>query len=98
SAAARADDDGRDSGGLAFGLADRQDVQVFLGAIHGASSTCLQAAGRSATVIGGVGFGGIFGGLGCSTESLNHQSSSLPQPSPAGGSGCGLHSFSPAGQ
>jgi hypothetical protein len=36
---------------------------------HGATSTCLQAAGRSAIVSGGRGFGGSFGGL--STPGLN---------------------------
>ena len=38
---------------------------------QGASSTCLQAAGRSAMVSGARGFGGSFGGGGCRTESLN---------------------------
>jgi hypothetical protein len=38
---------------------------------YGASSTCRQDAGRSAIVIGGFGFGGSFGGCGCSTPSLN---------------------------
>ena len=37
----------------------------------GAFSTALQAAGNCAIVIGGFGFGGTFGGFGCSTESLN---------------------------
>jgi hypothetical protein len=38
---------------------------------YGASSTCRQDAGKSAIVIGGFGFGGSFGGCGCSTPSLN---------------------------
>jgi hypothetical protein len=33
--------------------------------------TVRQAVGRSASVKGGFGFGGTFGGLGCSTASLN---------------------------
>jgi hypothetical protein len=37
----------------------------------GAAKTCRHAAGNCASVIGGFGFGGIFGGFGCSTESLN---------------------------
>ncbi len=37
----------------------------------GAARTCRQAAGNCAMVIGGFGFGGTFGGFGCSTESLN---------------------------
>jgi hypothetical protein len=41
------------------------------GASYGACSTCLQAAGKSANVNGGLGFGGVVGGLGCSTGSLN---------------------------
>ena len=39
--------------------------------LHGASSTCLQPGGRSAIVSGARGFGGSFGGGGCSTDSLN---------------------------
>jgi hypothetical protein len=31
----------------------------------------LQAAGNCASVIGGLGFGGVFGGFGCSTASEN---------------------------
>jgi hypothetical protein len=37
----------------------------------GAASTCLQAAGNCASVIGFRGFGGSFGGLGWMIESLN---------------------------
>ncbi len=37
----------------------------------GAFSTCLQAAGICASVIGGFGFGGSGGGFGCSTPSEN---------------------------
>ena len=37
----------------------------------GAASTALQAAGSDAIVIGGFGFGGVFGGFGWRTESLN---------------------------
>ena len=37
----------------------------------GAASTALQAAGNSASVIGGRGLGGTFGGFGCRVESLN---------------------------
>jgi hypothetical protein len=53
---------------------------------YGATSTCRQATGRSASLIGG--FGGEGGsGLGCSTASVNHQSSSFPQPSSGDGGG-----------
>jgi hypothetical protein len=41
------------------------------GFASGAASTALQAAGNEAIVIGGFGFGGVFGGLGWRTESLN---------------------------
>ena len=44
-----------------------------------------QAAGNCAIVIGGFGFGGVFGGFGCSTASQNQQSRSRPQPSPRAG-------------
>jgi hypothetical protein len=37
----------------------------------GAASTSAQSDGNWASVIGGFGFGGTFGGLGCSTASLN---------------------------
>jgi hypothetical protein len=45
--------------------------RVVYGLASGAASTCRHAAGSCARVIGGFGFGGIFGGFGCSTESLN---------------------------
>ena len=64
---------------------------------HGASTTARQAAGRSASVSEGRGFEGVGDGLGCSTASVNHQSKSLPQPSPAGTGSCGLHSGLSAG-
>ena len=38
---------------------------------YGAVRTVRHAAGRSASVKGGFGFGGTFGGFGCSTASLN---------------------------
>jgi hypothetical protein len=41
------------------------------GFASGAAKTCRHAAGSCASVIGGFGFGGIFGGFGCSTASLN---------------------------
>ena len=41
------------------------------GCASGACSTALHAAGICASVIGGRGFGGSFGGFGCSTPSLN---------------------------
>jgi hypothetical protein len=41
------------------------------GFASGACNTVLQAGGSAAIVIGGFGFGGTFGGLGWSTESLN---------------------------
>ena len=67
------------------GLAERSNFTVFrmpsqsvapLKALgycfaSGAASTALQAAGSEAIVIGGFGFGGVGGGFGCSTESLN---------------------------
>ena len=37
----------------------------------GMFSTARQAGGSCAMVIGGFGFGGSFGGFGCSVESLN---------------------------
>jgi hypothetical protein len=37
----------------------------------GAASTALQATGSDAIVIGGFGFGGVGGGFGWRTESLN---------------------------
>ena len=43
-------------------------------------------------------FGGIFGGFGCSTESLNHQArSEAAQPSLSFGAGCDSHSLLPGG-
>jgi hypothetical protein len=65
--------------------------------IPGATSTCRQAAGRSAMVIG-FGFGGVVDGWLCSTEGWNHHSSSLPQPSSAGTGCCFSQPVSPAGQ
>ena len=44
---------------------------VRYGFASGAASTALQAAGSCAIVIGGRGFGGSFGCLGCRTESWN---------------------------
>jgi hypothetical protein len=41
------------------------------GFASGAFSTALQAGGSAAIVIGGFGFGGTAGGLGCRTASLN---------------------------
>jgi hypothetical protein len=41
------------------------------GFVSGACNTVLQAGGSAAMVIGGLGFGGTLGGLGCSTASLN---------------------------
>ena len=41
------------------------------GFASGACNTALQAGGSAAIVIGGFGFGGTLGGLGCSTASLN---------------------------
>jgi hypothetical protein len=41
------------------------------GLASGACNTALQAGGSAAIVIGGFGFGGSFGGFGCSTASLN---------------------------
>jgi hypothetical protein len=48
-----------------------KSLQRSYGLASGAARTCLQAAGNCASVIGGRGFGGSFGGLGWSTESLN---------------------------
>ena len=41
------------------------------GFASGAASTALQAAGSDAIVIGGFGFGGVGGGFGWRTKSLN---------------------------
>src|SRR5438552_16343171 len=66
---------------------------------YGAASTWRQAGGSCFMSSGGLGLGGNGEGLGWTTDSWNHQSSSLPQPSPLGGTGsCGLHSGLPAGQ
>lgn len=52
-------------------------VEQRAGASHdhcfasGAANTCLQASGNCASVIGGRGFGGSFGGFGWMIESLN---------------------------
>ena len=56
----------------------------------GASSTCLQAAGRCAIVIGGFGFGGTFGGFGWITESENQKSKSPCRSRRSAGGGLGL--------
>src|SRR5262245_39895510 len=64
----------------------------------GKFSTARQAGGNCAMVIGGFGFGGSFGGLGCSVESLNQKARSLvEQPSPSPGSGWVSHSPEPGG-
>jgi hypothetical protein len=60
----------------------------------GAATNAAQACGRSATRSG---LRGGDGG-GCSASSVNHQSSSLPHPSPGGGGVCPRHSGSPPGQ
>jgi hypothetical protein len=65
---------------------------------HGALTICLHAGGKPASVSAGFGLGGIKGGGGCSVDSLNQKSSSLPQPSLGSGGGCGLHSALSAGQ
>ena len=52
-------------------------------------------------VIPGFGFSGFSGGgegFGWSTASVNHQFSSLPQPSPGGGGACGLQDALSGGQ
>ena len=48
---------------------------------HAALTICLHAGGKPASVSAGFGLGGIKGGGGCSVDSLNQKSSSLPQPS-----------------
>jgi cysteine synthase len=68
------------------------------GLASGAASTWRQAAGNCASVIGGLGFGGSFGGLGWMIESLNQKARSPAlQPSPAAGSGWLLQSALPGG-
>ncbi len=58
------------------------------GFASGAASTALQAAGRAAMVMGGLGLGGIGGGFGCRIESLNQKARSPAlHPSPSVGSG-----------
>src|ERR1035438_1552904 len=65
--------------------------------LAGASSTFLQAGGRSASVIG---LGGTFGGgrgFGFRTESLNQKARSFSaQPSPTGAGSC-LRQFGESG-
>src|SRR5438105_7431788 len=64
----------------------------------GRFSTPRQAGGNCAMVIGGFGFGGTLGGLGCSTESLNQKARSPAlQPSSVPGSGWLSHSPEPGG-
>src|SRR4030095_522550 len=64
----------------------------------GIFSTARQAGGNCAMVIGGFGFGGSFGGFGCSVESLNQKARSpVEQPSLVSGSGWGSHSPEPGG-
>jgi hypothetical protein len=53
-----------------FGRAQRLRAAFYCFA-SGAASTALQAGGNEAIVIGGFGFGGVAGGFGWSTESLN---------------------------
>lgn len=60
-----------------------------------------QAFGKSDTIIGLGGFGGLaFGSFfGAAHGSLvNHQASDLSQPSPGPTAACGLQSVAPAGQ
>jgi hypothetical protein len=61
---------------------------------HGALTICLHAGGNPASVKTGL---GLLGG-GCSVDSLNQRSSSLPQPSRGSGGTGGLHSALSAGQ
>jgi len=61
---------------------------------HGALTICLHAGGNPASVK--TGFGLL--GSGCSVDSLNQKSSSLPQPSLGSGGAGGLHSGLSAGQ
>ena len=50
---------------------EKSNKQADQGFASGMFSTARQAGGNCAMVIGGLGFGGTLGGLGCSTESLN---------------------------
>src|SRR5262249_38822964 len=61
---------------------------------HGALTICLHTGGNPASVKTGL---GLRGG-GCSFDSLNQKSSSLPQPSLGSGGAGGLHSALSAGQ
>jgi hypothetical protein len=61
---------------------------------HGALTICLHAGGNPATVKTGF----ALRGGGCSVDSLNQKSSSLPQPSLGSGGAGGLHSALSAGQ
>jgi len=61
---------------------------------HGALTIRLHAGGNPASVKTGF---GLDGG-GCSVDSLNQKSSSLPQPSLGSGGAGGLHSALSAGQ
>jgi hypothetical protein len=61
---------------------------------QGALTICLHAGGNPASVKTGF---GLLGG-GCSVDSLNQKSSSLPQPSLGSGAVGGLHSAPSAGQ
>jgi len=73
------------------GLSSRQAKRIDN---HGALTICLHAGGNPASVKTGF---GLLGG-GCSVDSLNQKSSSLPQPSLGSGGAGGLHSALSAGQ
>ena len=70
------------------------DTEQFSGGNHGALTICLHAGGIPASVK--TGFGLL--GSGCSVDSLNQKSNSLPQPSLGSGGTGGLHYELSAGQ
>ena len=74
------------------GAGAKKTNKVF--GVHGALTICLHAGGNPASVKTGL---GLRGG-GCSVDSLNQKSSSLPQPSLGSGRAGGLHSALSAGQ
>src|SRR5215813_14110110 len=74
------------------------DIPATYCRASGMFRTARQAGGNCAMVIGGFGFGGSFGGFGCSVESLNQKARSpVEQPSLVSGSGWVSHSPEPGG-
>ena len=75
-----------------------ESAAISYGFASGAAKTWRQAGGNCASVIGGRGFGGAFGGFGWIMESLNQKAKSPAlQPSLSEGAGWPSHSPLPGG-